>query len=437
MSGNTSLFVLILLLQFICLSWQQTQDQIEQGKSLSELVAWFPKANIKIYKIQVSNIPGFGNSVKAMETIEKGELFMSVPFSSMILPTNPLDEIMQRVKLIPLIGSNPTHITAIQLLYEKNKKDSFWKFYIATLPKEFSTTLYFTEEELNVLEGSKLKGYTQQRARALQRNYERIIEVLEDKFPQYFNRELYSFEEFKWAVSAIWSRAFNFKLDGTGGLVPMADMFNSIDGQSGETLLKVETRLTENELQYFALETIPAGEQIFTPYGKHKRLSNAQLLLDYGFVVIGNKNEMGVFDNPISESDAYYDQKVKFLQAGNLWRPQYNVYKDDISEVLAPFRISNIIPSEFSMVDRAFEGKGNRISDRNEKATVRQLISVVNRMLSLYPTTIEKDVEILKTLSLAPSNRNLRAAIIVRKGEKEILQEFKLTLEKLRQQLYK
>jgi len=58
-------------------------------------------------------------------------------------------------------------------------------------------------------------------------------------------------------------------------------------------------------------------------------------------------------------------------------------------------------------------------------------------MLSLYPTTIEKDVEILKTLSLAPSNRNLRAAIIVRKGEKEILQEFKLTLEKLRQQLYK
>jgi len=62
--------------------------------------------------------------------------------------------------------------------------------------------------------------------------------------------------------------------------------------------------------------------------------------------------------------------------------------------------------------------------------TLRQLLTTVNKMLSQYTTNEQDDDTLLKMLSNSPSNRNKRSAIIVRKGEKEILQEFKKKLEK-------
>lgn len=63
---------------------------------------------------------------------------------------------------------------------------------------------------------------------------------------------------------------------------------------------------------------IAQGEQIFTPYGKNKKLSNVDLLFDYGFVVENNPNDFLYFKNPLVADDDYYKQKKDFMKEFDL-----------------------------------------------------------------------------------------------------------------------
>jgi hypothetical protein len=52
----------------------------------------------------------------------------------------------------------PNVALSLLLLVEKFKADSFWKPYIAVLPTEYTTVLYFKTNELQELKGSPSLG---------------------------------------------------------------------------------------------------------------------------------------------------------------------------------------------------------------------------------------------------------------------------------------
>ncbi len=106
-------------------------------------------------------------------------------------------------------------------------------------------------------------------------------------------------------------------------------------------------------------------------------------------------------------------------------REHIPVYAGDYKEILTVMRINELISTEFDHADKAFSGDGV-ISSRNEKAANRKLLQLVNRLLDAYTTSVADDKALSHDIGYSEQMRN---AIIVRKGEKEVLQGLQHYLE--------
>lgn len=77
-------------------------------------------------------------------------------------------------------------------------------------------------------------------------------------------------------------------------------------------------------MRYYAIQDIPSGDEILMPYGKFKRHSNAELLLDYGYVRTSNKDDLGCVHNPYYRRDFTHSaEKKQLLDSLDLWRYVY------------------------------------------------------------------------------------------------------------------
>lgn len=99
---------------------------------------------------------------------------------------------------------------------------------------------------------------------------------------------------------------------------------------------------------------------------------------------------------------------------------------------MSVMRVYSLISTELQLAHRAFEGE-RQISARNEKAMLRNLIMLCSRMLDEYPTSIRDDMAATYKAGMSVPMKN---AIIVRKGEKEVLTNLKTFLETRRENLF-
>jgi len=76
--------------------------------------------------------------------------------------------------------------------------------------------------------------------------------------------------------------------------------------------------------------------------------------------------------------------------------------------------------------------KKSKISERNERATIRSLITYLTRLISGYDTTIQQDEEYLK----GNINQRYSLSLRLRMQEKSILHQAVDTLETIRDELF-
>ena len=173
-----------------------------------------------------------------------------------------------------------------------SEEPSYWASYLATLPKAFHTPLYYTALERRALNGSEVLRQLAAREGFLQVAIERMgqskprtstvavteITSVEDRF----DRPSFSPSDVRWAFSVVWSRAFfvNFGNEPQLALVPMADLINHKDPLEANVGLRSEA----DALVLFATRRINPDDELTRNYGDVSAVSNAQLLLDYGFV---------------------------------------------------------------------------------------------------------------------------------------------------------
>ena len=123
-----------------------------------ELFKWLSKDVNSYYpKVELKTIVKSYRGIFAKEFIAKNELFLRIPLSKLITL-----ELAKESKIGLIIINkgitlkSPKHcFLACFLLYEKANKNSQYKEYINSLPKDYSNfPIFYTENEFSLLNGS-------------------------------------------------------------------------------------------------------------------------------------------------------------------------------------------------------------------------------------------------------------------------------------------
>jgi histone-lysine N-methyltransferase SETD3 len=341
-------------------------------------------------------------------------------------------------------------------------EQSFYKPYIDILPEvgEVNPTFTWSDEDLSFLEGSPVIAATKSLQMKLRREYEALLggeDGLIAKFPDKFPKEIFTFENWEWAFTMLFSRAIrlrNLRQGETLALVPYADLINHscfsqayIDArEAGDWLFKTG----EEEVILYADRGYRRMEQIYISYGPK---SNAELLLLYGFAVERNPfNSVDVtvsiaprtesFVTEIADQDVAVDplaeEKIAFLQsAGREKTVDFPCYADRYPiEMLEYLRLMQMTPDDTRGKPLSEFDFTRPISTANEAAVLTSVVEAVKRQLSKYPNSEDEDANLIKDKALFRLlSYNQRMAVRHRRNEKRLLKRTIAALEKqIRQQ---
>ncbi|EGC35358.1 hypothetical protein DICPUDRAFT_152307 [Dictyostelium purpureum] len=234
--------------------------------------------------------------------------------------------------------------TAIALIYEASiGEKSKWYGYISSLPLKVDIPILWDKESQQLLNGTVMEDVIQDDNILINHAYADIVESLLIKnHPEYFSKEIFSFENFKIANSIVSSRAFCIDSYHGDSLVPLADIFNHKTGRENVHIesngdvcnkcgsiktckhRKVTPLITKSAKSYKKLtnkkkmeliekqkqqqindeencgdiaeeddehlyikvvKAVKANQEVYNTYGDH---SNATLLSKYGFIEMDN-----------------------------------------------------------------------------------------------------------------------------------------------------
>jgi histone-lysine N-methyltransferase SETD3 len=294
------------------------------------------------------------------------------------------------------------------LLQEKERgAASFWKPFLDSLPSSFpNLPFFFDEGELSLLKGSLAPRWVKSLREGLEAQHAHLCKHV----PGF---ERFAFDAFVWAHFAVVTRTFSVQRSGVevACLVPLADMIN--DGRPWD----VHWDMTEGGT-HFQLKSkgfVAEGQELRTSYGDK---SNLQLLLQYGFVHEENPyDEVMLFLGlPLEDPLAAQKQRVLGLTAPFELRPYTLSLTDDaklLEEMFSFLRVAHADAEELATLAAARGGTEQKIIDA--------FVTLCEEQLAAYETTLAEDERILQEEKLS---RNARNCILVRRGEKRILQAY-------------
>ncbi|CAI0383443.1 unnamed protein product [Linum tenue] len=255
---------------------------IDSPENALALQKWLSDCGLPPQKMGIEKVEVGERGLVALKNIRKGEKLLFVP-PSLFITADSVSEIMKKYSVPdwPLI--------ATYLISEASlEKSSKWSNYIAALPRQPYSLLYWTRAELDrYLEASQIRERAIERINNVIGTYDDLRLRIFSKHPQLFPEEVFNIESFKWSFGILFSRLVRLpSMDGRVALVPWADMLNH-------------------------------SCEVFISYGKK---SNGELLLSYGFVPREGTNPSDSVELPFSlkKSDKCYKEKLEALRKHGL-----------------------------------------------------------------------------------------------------------------------
>eukprot|EP00741_Cyanophora_paradoxa_P001044 tig00000455_g1005.t1 len=306
-------------------------------------------------------------------------------------------------------------ILALHILVEASNPKSFWAPYIGILPKQLDMPLVWSEKDLQELQGSPLKSYTEAALKQLRANFDRFQPSLVEEYEQWFPESLVTFDAYKWAMAIIYNRAWEMRIGERPAarvLAPLVDLANwapdvptavVFDEKAGAVVMRTGKDYDE-------------GQQIFVGY--NLPASNWRLLQAYGFLVDDPARNEVVLDLQLSPSIPYYEEKEDLIAARRGSQGMsFVLKKDDLlpADLLYAMRISALTAEDWRGRSEAEEDRP--VSYNSEVAAYETLASAVQDVIHRYRTTVSEDELLLH----AGISRHTRLAVRLRIEEKIIL----------------
>jgi len=382
------------------------------------LLEWLKKGGAKFPNLLMKYYTVDYRGVHARRRLDKDELILEVPLP--LIGTTEVardSEIGQKIEKSGCQLYSDHSWLAAWLLQEKYNPKSFFKPYIDILPVHYrNMPIFFDDDELKWLKGSFTVKMISDRKFSLKLEYDNIVKHVPE-----FGR--YHYLDFFWARVAVITRVFGFEVRGkkTEGLVAMADMLNH--KRPNETSWTFDD--SRNAFTITTTKRLLKNAQIFDSYG---RKCNSRFFVNYGFALDFNEdNQVALFFN-LPKEDPAYQIKSKLLGGTRTRRFQIAFeHKERCTKrCLSYLRVANASLEELLPLSKLQEvAKIDPLNVRNELAAMNDLQKAAKEVLASFDSSLEADNKLLEDPDeMAKLTMNLRCCVVMRRGEKEILDAY-------------
>ncbi|KAI6784946.1 ribosomal n-lysine methyltransferase 4 [Emericellopsis cladophorae] len=339
------------------------------------------------------------------------------------------------------------------MLYEYLQGDaSSWKPYFDVLPESFNTPMFWSDAELDELQGSATRQRIgKEEAEEMFRT--RIIPIVRQNASVFPRQEAVSDDQLVALAhrmgSLIMSYAFDLDKDDDSdeedenedgwqvdrddellmGMVPMADMLNA------DAVFNAVINHAADSLTATATRPIKEGEEILNFYGP---LANSELLRRYGYVTEAHmrhdvveispevieaavKAELQVDDSVLEKVRAKLEER-ELADEGAVIEWDTGAVEDD-GTLLAQDLSRDSLEELNALLEAYLKYVEKYSQDRKrprEDAAISILRRIVHGFQAKYTTSLEEDQRLLGSLG-AMDRRKM--AVVVRMGEKTVLQK--------------
>lgn len=389
-------------------------------ETLTEFAKWISAHNV-VSQANLGVFQGAGLGGTAQKDIQEGDAIMKIPANILIRNSKLKSSVFKDFEWTPSFEFEPI---MVYLLLEKANSKSVWKPYLDVLPVNFDFHPYFwSNEDLNELEGTGLVQVLQNNKAALQQTHEKLLENFVRPNSNIFPEQLFSWDNYFWAYLTVSTRSWAVKFSDMDEadyvMVPLADFLNhdptaAVGG------------LSEDD-QYFVINATRAyskGEQVFDKYGPK---NNFDLLLTYGFALEENADNYMQINFNLDAKNLVQGIVEPLLRAVDPGYRNIKIFPNRVPvALLRLFRLNVMTFSEMEKVEQALQGKA--VGLENELRAYRACIRALAGLLKQYPTTVEEDAALLERTDLS---NNVRNAVVFRKGQKEIIRNAILVIGKM------
>ena len=389
----------------------------EADPAIANFLAWLRQAGAQLSAFEIVSLGGGERCVRATRDMSAQEPLMRIPRQCVLgVPDAQASEIGRLLEAHGQIEDERMYLSAFLLQERERGEGSFWKPYLDILPKAFPThPFYFEEREFALLKGSFLHGLVEFQRKSLADRYAHLCQHVPG-----FQR--FSFEDFTWSYFAVVSRTFTMTHQGAqvACLVPLQDMIN--ESKTWDSLWN-----WSDEGQCFdvtVVRTVARGQEFFTTYGDK---SNMRLLFQYGFVHEDNAHNEVMLVLSLRPEDPLIAEKQRLLGLADPSEPRafslgLELFSPAMSELFAFLRIVHANAEDRRKLadspDPLVRAKG-QLSPGNEQKLIPAFVSACEELLAGYANSVEEDDRLLREEKLS---HNARSCVVLRRGEKRILQ---------------
>ena len=393
------------------------------------MVSWLREGGAEFPLLYIKRYSETYRGVHARRAIPETTQILKIPRKFLITVEHgkdcPIGRLME-AKGADLTARKHCYLSVFGLWDMKTNANSYFQPYYKVLPRSYENMpIFWSDEELAELQGSYLATQALERRENIDADYQEILRTAEEF------ADIATLEEFKWARMMVASRNFGVTIGSqkTDALVPYADMLNHKRPR--------ETRWTfDNAQESFTITSvgdIGIGAEVMDSYGKK---CNSRFLLNYGFAVEDNRDPDGHNHNEVrfllelERTDPLFSQKIAVSGGDSAWSARVSMQHSDANskECWSYLRFICAAGVEIMSLPDVSEDDGvdlqtqpiEPLSCATEKKVLRLLRAKSEELLGTYATTLAEDVVALQGDRYAPFS-NARNAVVLRKGEKEVL----------------
>jgi len=394
----------------------------DQTKPFKIFFKWLIEGGTEFPLLSLRFFSNIHRAINSKRTIQRDVDVLFVPFCQLMTTEIALDSEVGKQIIDSGVQVRSRHsYLASYLLQEKANSKSYWKPYIDILPATYDTIpLFFSEEQLAELEGSMAIGKIQDRHELLQLEYKSLVKNV----PMYSD---FAYEDFVWARLVVITRIFGMVIDGkkTEGLVPMADMLNHKRPR--------ETKWTyaQNRKGFVitTLNVIEKGCEVFDSYG---RKCNSRYFVNYGFVPEKNEDNEAVMYFELKKDDPTKDLKYgisnySLMNVKRFQIPlQYNDPNNKVRHAFSYVRFLVATKEDLKFFDEHDFSSTNvpPLNYENEGRVLEKFAEAAKEALEGFTHNLAHDQKLLADLDKYPLFSNARNIVLMRSGEKTVLEYF-------------